>query len=141
MNTTLSRRMLLAGCCAAALLAPLGAHSQGFPTKPITLIVPWPAGGSTDRHLRTLAELAGKHLGQNVIIENKPGGAGTLGPGTMALTAKPDGYTIAQYPMGMLRLPHMQRVQWDPLKDFTFIIGVSGYTFGLTVRADSPHKS
>jgi tripartite-type tricarboxylate transporter receptor subunit TctC len=43
--------------------------------------------------------------------------------------------------MGMLRLPHMQKVQWDPLSDFTFIIGVSGYTFGFTVRADSPYKT
>jgi tripartite-type tricarboxylate transporter receptor subunit TctC len=43
--------------------------------------------------------------------------------------------------MGMVRLPHMQKVQWDPLKDFTFIIGVSGYTFGFTVRADSPYKT
>ncbi len=59
----------------------------------------------------------------------------------MALTAKPDGYTIAQYPMGMVRLPHMQKVQWDPLKDFSFIIGISGYTFGFTVRADSPYKT
>jgi tripartite-type tricarboxylate transporter receptor subunit TctC len=105
------------------------------------LIVPWPAGGSTDRHLRALAELAGKNIGQNIIIENKPGGGGTLGPGTMALTAKPDGYTIAQYPLGMLRIPHMQKMQWDPLKDFTFIIGVSGYTFGFTVRTDSPYKT
>jgi tripartite-type tricarboxylate transporter receptor subunit TctC len=141
MNTTLSRRMLLAGCCAAALLAPLGAHSQGFPNKPITLIVPWPAGGSTDRHMRTLAEIAGKQLGQNIIVENKPGGGGTLSPGLMARTAKPDGYTIAQYPMGMLRVPHMQKVPWHPLDDFTFIIGVSGYTFGFTVRADSPYKT
>jgi tripartite-type tricarboxylate transporter receptor subunit TctC len=140
MNTTLSRRMLLAGC-AAALLAPLGASSQDFPNKPITLIVPWPPGGSTDRHLRLLAELAGKNLGQNVIIENKPGVGGTLGPGTMARTAKPDGYTISQYPLGMLRLPHMQKMQWDPLKDFTFIVGVSGYTFGFTVRTDSPYKT
>ncbi len=141
MNTTLSRRMLQAGCCAAALLAPLGAISQGFPTKPITLIVPWPAGGSTDRHLRTLTELTGKNLGQNIIVENKPGGGCTLGPGTMARTAKPDGYTIAQYPLGMLRIPHMQKMQWDPLKDFTFIVGVSGYTFGFTVRTDSPYKT
>ena len=59
----------------------------------------------------------------------------------MALAAKPDGYTIAQYPMGMLRVPHMQKVQWDPLKDFTFIIGISGYTFGFTVRSDSPYKT
>ena len=140
MNTPLSRRMLLAGC-AAALLAPLGASSQDFPNKPITLIVPWPPGGSTDRHLRLLAELAGKSLGQNIVTENKPGVGGTLGPGTMARTAKADGYTISQYPLGMLRLPHMQKMQWDPLKDFTFIVGVSGYTFGFTVRKDSPYKT
>ena len=141
MNITVSRRALLASACAAALLAPLGASSQAFPTKPITLIVPWPAGGSTDRHMRALAELASKNLGQNIIVENKPGGGGTLGPGTMARTAKPDGYTITQYPLGMLRIPHMQKMQWDPLKDFTFIVGVSGYTFGFTVRADSPYKT
>ena len=135
------RRSVLLAAIAGSVLGAGPSHAQSFPTKPITLIVPWPAGGSTDRHLRTLAELAGKHLGQNVIIENKPGGGGTLGPGTMALTAKPDGYTIAQYPMGMLRLPHMQKVQWDPLKDFSFIIGVSGYTFGFTVKSDSPYKT
>jgi tripartite-type tricarboxylate transporter receptor subunit TctC len=139
--TSKTRRLLLAGC-AAALLAPAGAAlAQGFPSKPITLIVPWPAGGSTDRHMRLLAELASKHLGQNIIVENKPGAGGTLGPGMMAQTAKPDGYTIAQFPMGMLRMPHMQKTPWNPLTDFSYIIGVSGYTFGFTVRADSPYKS
>jgi tripartite-type tricarboxylate transporter receptor subunit TctC len=138
-ESSVSRRSVLLG--AAALAAPFGASAQAFPSKPITLIVPWPAGGSTDRHLRALAEIAAKNLGQNIIVENKPGGGGTTGPGTMALTAKPDGYTIAQYPMGMVRLPHMQKVQWDPLKDFSFIIGVSGYTFGFTVRSDSPYKT
>jgi len=141
--TSLTRRgLLLAAACAAALAgvhAP--AQAQAYPSKPVTLIVPWPAGGSTDRHLRALAELASKHLGQQIIIDNKPGGGGTLGPGTMALTAKPDGYTIAQYPLGMLRIPHMQKTPWHPLNDFTFIIGVSGYTFGFTVRSDSPYKS
>ncbi|HSI58128.1 MAG TPA: tripartite tricarboxylate transporter substrate binding protein [Ideonella sp.] len=137
------RRGLLLGA-AAALAAPCGsafAQAAVFPSKPITLIVPWPAGGSTDRHLRGLAEIAGKQLGQNIIVENKPGGGGTTAPGMMALTAKPDGYTISQYPMGMLRIPHMQKTQWHPLNDFSFIIGVSGYTFGVAVRADSPHKS
>jgi tripartite-type tricarboxylate transporter receptor subunit TctC len=141
MNTPLSRRLLLASCGAAALLAPLGASAQAFPNKPVTLVVPWPAGGSTDRHMRALAELASKHLGQNVIVENKPGGGGTIGPGTMAMTAKPDGYTIAQFPLGMLRIPHMQKMPWDPMKDFTYIVGISGYTFGFTVRADSPYKT
>ena len=137
----LSRRMVLAGLAGGAASIALPARAQSaFPTKSITLICPWPPGGSTDRHLRTLAEIAGRHLGQTVVVENKPGG-GTTGPGTMALTAKPDGYTIAQFPMGMLRLPHMQKMQWDPLIDFTFLIGVSGYTFGLTVRSDSPYKT
>lgn len=143
-----SRRALLgaaAGTAAVAAWRPGQAQTTAapaaFPTRPITLIVPWPAGGSTDRHLRALAEIASRHLGQAIVIDNKPGGGGTLGPGTMALTAKPDGYTIAQFPMGMLRVPHMQKVAWDPLKDFSFILGVSGYTFGLTVLADSPYKS
>lgn len=138
------RTWLLAATLAtgAAALAPVGqALAQTYPNKPITLIVPWPAGGSTDRHLRTLAEIASTHLGQNIVIENKPGAGGTLGPSTMAATAKPDGYTIAQFPLGMLRMPHMQKTNWDPINDFSYILGVSGYTFGFTVRADSPHKT
>jgi tripartite-type tricarboxylate transporter receptor subunit TctC len=137
-----SRRTVLAAAAGSLASAALpSAFAQNFPDKPITLICPWPAGGSTDRHMRVLAELAGKNLGQNVIVENKPGGGGTTGPGQMARTAKPDGYTISQYPMGMLRVPHMQKVPWDPLADFTFIMGVSGYTFGFTVRSDSPYKT
>ena len=140
--TMTNRRTVLALAAATAALAPAGsALAQAYPNKPITMIVPWPAGGSTDRHLRTLAEIASKHLGQNIIVENKPGAGGTLGPGQMALTAKPDGYTIAQFPMGMLRIPHMQKTQWNPLTDFSYIIGVSGYTFGFTVKADSPYKT
>jgi tripartite-type tricarboxylate transporter receptor subunit TctC len=59
----------------------------------------------------------------------------------MARTAKPDGYTITQFPMSMLRMAHMQKTAWNPVTDFTYIIGVSGYTFGFTVRSDSPYKS
>jgi tripartite-type tricarboxylate transporter receptor subunit TctC len=91
--------------------------------------------------MRALAVLASKHLGENVVVENRPGGGGTLGPALMAASAKPDGYTISQYPMGMLRLPHMQKMAWDPLRDFTFIMGLSGYTFGVTVRSDSPYAT
>src|SRR6187402_2451611 len=131
---------------AAVALAALGlattqARAQDFPTRPITLIVPWPAGGSTDTHLRKLAELASKHLGQPIIIENKPGAGGMLGPASMARTAAPDGYTISQLTVNALRQPHMQKVDWDPLKDFTYIIGVSGYTFGLVVKSDSQWKT
>ncbi|MGE0349415.1 tripartite tricarboxylate transporter substrate binding protein [Hydrogenophaga sp.] len=138
------RALLLAATAAAAVAASWGAahaQAQPYPNRPVTLIVPWPAGGSTDRHLRTLAEIASKHLGQPIVIENRPGAGGTLGPANMAQTAKPDGYTISQFPLGLLRLPHMQKSSWNPLTDFSYIIGVSGYTFGLTVKADSPYKS
>jgi tripartite-type tricarboxylate transporter receptor subunit TctC len=131
--------LLLAG---AALVAPLAdALAQGFPDRPITLIVPWAPGGTTDRHLRLLAEIVGGDLGQPIIVQNQPGASGTLGPGNMALRAKPDGYTLAQFPSGMLRLPHMEKTAWHPINDFTFIIGVSGYTLGFTVRSDSPYRT
>lgn len=143
MTTFHPRRALLLAAAGVALAAPLAtAHAaDAYPSKPVTLIVPWPAGGSTDRHHRALAEIASKYLGQQIIVENRPGGGGTTGPGTMALTAKPDGYTISQFPMGMLRVPHMQKTPWNPINDFTFIMGVSGYTFGFVVKADSPHKT
>jgi tripartite-type tricarboxylate transporter receptor subunit TctC len=138
------RRWLALAALAATLTAtalPALAQTPAFPTRPITLIVPWPPGGSTDRHLRALADIASKHLGQNIVVQNVPGGGGTTGPGNMALNAKPDGYTIAQFPMGMLRLPHMQKTQWNPLTDFSMVIGVTGYSFGFVVKADSPYKT
>ena len=65
-----SRRRLLTAAALAAAAPTLRAQPAGWPARPITLIVPWPAGGSTDRHLRALAEIASKTLGQNVIIQN-----------------------------------------------------------------------
>jgi tripartite-type tricarboxylate transporter receptor subunit TctC len=126
---------------AALGLASLAAQAQNYPNRPITLIVPWPAGGSTDTHLRKLSELAAKNLGQPIVIENKPGAGGMLGPAGMAANAKPDGYTLSQLTIAAFRQPHMQKVDYDPLKDFTYIIGVSGYTFGLVVKSDSPYKT
>ncbi len=137
----LQRRKLLIGAGAALALPSTALRAQAFPSRAITIVVPWPAGGSTDRHHRTLAEIASKILGQQIIVQNNPGGGGTTGPGNMALNAKPDGYTLSQYPMGMTRLPHMQKVPWHPINDFSFIIGITGYTFGFVVRADSPYKT
>lgn len=133
---SLARKLALLG-----LLVALPAAAQQFPSRPITLICPWPPGGSTDTHLRRFAEIATKYVGQPILVENKPGGGGMLGPGNMAQTAKPDGYTLSQLPMGAFRIPHMQKVAWDPLRDFTYIIGLTGYTFGVVVRSDSPLKS
>jgi tripartite-type tricarboxylate transporter receptor subunit TctC len=132
------RTVLAAGF---ALAASVGAQAQNFPLRPVTLIVPWPAGGSTDVGMRALASAAEKHLGQSIVVENRPGGSGTLGPGQMAATARPDGYTIAQIPITVFRFPFMTKTTFDPSTDFTYIIGVSGYTFGVVVRDDAPWKS
>jgi tripartite-type tricarboxylate transporter receptor subunit TctC len=103
------------------------ASAQEFPNRPVTLIVPFPAGGGTDIAVRAIAEAASRHLGQPIIVDNKAGAAGASGPAVMAATAKPDGYTISQMPIGVYRIPIMQKTTWDPEKDFTYIINLSGY--------------
>lgn len=141
MKITRRGAMGVSAGAAGILAAPSILRAQGkFPAKPISLICPWPAGGSTDIMLRTLAEAAGKHLGQAVVIDNKAGASGTLGPATMAASAKPDGYTIAQMPVTTVRLPMIQKTSFDTLKDFTYIIHLTGYTFGVTTKADGPFK-
>ena len=117
---------------------PGRAQVQDFPVRPVTLIVPWPAGGTTDIGMRALASATERYLGQSIGIENRPGGSGTLGPAQMAATAKPDGYTIAQLPITIFRFPFMTKTTFDPAQDFTYIVGVSGYTFGVVVKSDAP---
>src|SRR5882672_2443294 len=137
-----SRMQLLVRTLALVVLVlALPAAAQDFPSRPITLICPWPPGGSTDTHLRRLAEISARYFGQTVLIENKPGASGTIGPGFVAQNAKPDGYTLSQMHMGGFRVPHMQKLAWDPIRDLTYIIGVSGYTFGVVVKSDSPFKT
>jgi tripartite-type tricarboxylate transporter receptor subunit TctC len=137
-----TRRHLLgtAAAGAAALALPSLARAQAFPARPIRYICPWPAGGSTDAVIRALAESAAKTLGQQVIVENKPGAGGMLGANEL-VSAKPDGYTLSQLPHGVFRIPHMQKTTFDTLNDFTWIACLTGYTFGLVVPADGPIKS
>jgi len=136
-----SRNRLMFAVAAVGMLISAAAGAQEYPTKPITLIVPWPAGGSTDLTMRAIAESASKILGQPIAVDNKAGGGGTVGPATMAAAAKPDGYTIAQLPITVFRLPLMQEVSWDPAKDFSYIIHLTGYTFGVTTSAESQFKT
>jgi tripartite-type tricarboxylate transporter receptor subunit TctC len=135
--------LALTPLAAIALTLALGTpvQAQTFPARPVTFIVPWPAGGTTDVALRALATATEKHLGQPFVIENRSGAAGTLGPAYMAANAKPDGYTIAQFPISIFRLPFIAKTSFDPAKDFTYIINVTGYTFGVVVRADAPWKT
>ncbi len=119
------------------------ARAQGvdrFPHRPITLWVPWPAGGATDQTLRLLAEGAARHLGQKVLTENRAGAGGTLVMPVLQQTA-PDGYTIAQMPQPVFRAPWTQKLLWDPLRDTTPIIQISGVTFGVVVPEASPLRT
>ena len=135
------KRRHLVQLAAASLAAPaLTARAQAFPTKPIKLIIAFPAGGPTDITMRSLADNASKILGQPVIVENKPGAGGTL-PAQALQTAAPDGYTLAQIPLGVFRLPYTTKINWDPVKDITYVLNVTGYAFGLVVPADSPLKT
>jgi tripartite-type tricarboxylate transporter receptor subunit TctC len=134
------KRILGLLLAAAAVLCAGGALAQSFPSRPITLICPWPPGGSTDVHLRKFAEIAQKYLGQPMVVDNKPGGGGMIGPSNMAKLAKPDGYTLSQLPITAFRLPHQRAVDWE-LNDFTYVIGITGYTFGVVVKSDSQMKT
>ena len=117
-------------------------HAQApYPSKPVTLLVPWVAGGGSDIVLRVLAEAAAKHLNQRIVIENKPGAGGALAVQQMAASAKPDGYTVAQLALGVFRLPHMTNTTFNPVNDLTWILNVAGYQFGTSVRADAPWKT
>ena len=144
MGTMMNRRDAL-GLLTTGLLGTLAGPvmaqvAERFPVRPVTLWVPWPAGGATDLTMRLLADLAGRQLGQRVVVENRAGAGGTLAMPILQQAA-PDGYTIAQLPHPALRAPHMQKVLWDPIRDTTPILQVSGVTFGIVVPAGSGLKS
>ena len=126
---------------AASLAAPaFMAQAQSFPSKPVKLVIAFPAGGPTDITMRALADNASKILGQAVIVENKPGAGGTL-PAQALQTSPADGYTVAQIPLGVFRLPYTTKINWDPVKDISYVLNVTGYAFGVVVPADSPLKT
>ena len=118
----------------------LPASAQAFPNKPIKLVIAFPAGGPTDITMRALAEGAGKVLGQPVIVDNKPGAGGSL-PAQALQSAPADGYTLAQIPQSIFRLPYTTKMTWDPVKDISYVINVTGYAFGVVVPTASPLKS
>jgi tripartite-type tricarboxylate transporter receptor subunit TctC len=136
-----SRRSLIAGALAAAVLAPwaLPAVAQNYPSRPITLIVPWGAGGGTDATARILGSLMEKELGQPVNVVNRTGGSGVVGHAAIA-AAPPDGYTIglATVEIGMM---HWQGLTELSGASYTPIGLVNADPAGVQVRADAPYKT
>ena len=112
------KRLLLA---ATAALTLTGAFAQNYPTKPVTFVVPFAAGGPTDKVARDLAEAMRKPLGGNIIVENVAGAGGTLGQ-TRVAKAAPDGYTILLAHVAMATSPALYRsLQYKTLEDFEYL--------------------
>ena len=105
----------------------LTAHAQPWPNKPIKLIVPFPAGGPTDLVGREAANILRGALGQSVVVENRPGGNGTVGLDVLAKSA-PDGYTIGLTAITLAIAPHLGNAPFDPFKDFSPIANLVSMT-------------
>jgi tripartite-type tricarboxylate transporter receptor subunit TctC len=138
------RRQLLglAGALGAAALARPALAETRFPDRPIRMLVPWAPGGNTDVQMRALCEVATRTLKQPVVIENRSGAAGILGAQVLASGTRPDGYTLSQMPISVFRYPQMvERPPFDPMKDFSWILQLTGYLFGVVVRADAPWQT
>lgn len=139
MTTSLqfSRRTLVAACTLMAL-GMGNAMANSWPTKPITLVVPYSAGGPTDVVARLLAVPMGQVLGQSVLVENTVGAGGTIAPARVA-KAKNDGYTILIHHMGMATAPALyKKLPYDPVKDFEPIGQVLDVPMTLLSRKDFP---
>lgn len=135
------RRQFLVSVAGSGLAAWGGSatalEAQTWPSRPVKLMIAFPPGGPTDITMRVLAENVAQLTGQPVVVENKPGSGGAM-PAMLLQTAPPDGYTLAQAPLGVYRLPYTQKLSWDPMQDLSYIAGVSGYALGVVVAADSP---
>jgi tripartite-type tricarboxylate transporter receptor subunit TctC len=124
----------------ATLCVTVSAQAQTFPDKPISLVVPFAAGGPTDVVARMMAIPMGKSLGQTVLVENAVGAGGTIGANKVAKAA-PNGYTIFLHHMGMATSPALyKKLSFDPLKDFEYIGQVLDVPMTLLARKDFPAK-
>ena len=136
------RRALLAGVALPTPLLTAPALAQSFPTRPLRVVVPFAAGGLTDSQMRVVCEGAARRLGQAIVVENRSGAGGILGAQALANDRAADGYLLSQMPSSVFRYPLVAaRPPFNPLTDFTYIIQLTGYVFGVAVRHDSPFQT
>ena len=139
MKTTL-QKLFLASC--VATLAIGAAHAQTWPTKPLKLIVPYAAGGSTDQLARAVADNLGRALGQTVVVENKPGGNTIVGA-EAAAKAAPDGYTLFMGSSASLAVNPLlyAKLPYDPKADFTGVSMLATSPLVMVVNPGVPAKT
>ena len=138
----ISKKVLCGAVFLSFWLFSAGVQAAGdYPDRPIQVIVGWTAGASEDLRFRSLAPKMEEILGQPVVVVNKPGAAALVSM-TLLAKSKPDGYTIGNTSSSsLLFLPHMQKVEYDTLTDFTFIAGTCGQPYAIVVRSDAPWKT
>lgn len=135
-----SRRNVVLGLSLTAMVG-LAPAVMAFPTKPITMVVPFSAGGPTDTVARTLAQTMEKSLGQQVVVENKPSAGGIVAPAEIA-RATPDGYRILIHHIGMSTAPALYRkLSYKPLEDFEHLGLINAVPMTLIARPDFPAKN
>jgi len=132
--------LVIAAALIVAVVPVVRGADSDFPKRPINFYLPYPPGGSLDVLFRPIAEVVGKNLGQPVVTTNKPGASGVL-MATMLKTMAPDGYNIGIVGTSLFILPAQQDVNYDTLKDFTYIAKLIGSEIGVVVRKDSPWKT
>ena len=136
------RLTVIVGIVVAFGILSGAAQARDFPTRPVTVIVPWPAGGTTDIAIRALAaatEKVSRTIDRD--FEQAWRERDAWSNAQMAATAAPDGYSIAQIPLNVFRVPFVRQTAFDPGRDLGYIIGLTGYTFGVVVRSDAPWKT
>jgi len=135
------RKLLAFLLCASAAVAAPPALAQGYPDRPVTIVVPYPAGGSADILARTVGQKLSAQFGQPVVIENR-GGAGTAIGARFVAEAKPDGYTLLLGTVSSQAInPAMTNVGYDPVKDFVPVSGLASIPFVLVAHPDAPYGS
>lgn len=125
----------------AIMLGAAGALAQNFPARPISMVVPYAAGGSADVVGRLVAAEMSKSLGQNVVIELRPGAGGNIGAELVAKTARADGYTILLASLSLSSNPSLMKLNFDPRKDLVAVAGIATFPNLMVTAVDGPIRS
>ena len=141
MSAPLHRRRFLGGLAAASLAASGAVRASDFPQRPITLVLPYAPGGSADVLGRVLALEMQLDLGQNVVIDFKPGAGGNIGAEWVARQAPGDGYSLLFAASSLASSVSLNKLNFDPRKDLRPVAGLAAIPSLMVVSADSPFRT